>query len=72
MNILHIYLTFYGMNSLFKRKSSKGASGIGIWKNILEFISFFSIIVNIGILLLTSKQTEIILQKIYGENYSSF
>ena len=40
------------------RFKAEGASGIGVWKNILEFISMASIVVNCAIVLFTSKSVS--------------
>jgi hypothetical protein len=40
------------------RFTAEGASGIGVWKNILEFISMTSIVVNSAVVAFTSKSVS--------------
>ncbi len=46
-------LSFHSM-----RFRAEGASGIGVWKNILEFLSMTSIVVNSSVVAFTSKSVS--------------
>ena len=55
VNIFHIYFIYFSSTDHIKRTPSKERDSIGVWKYIFDFMTFASLVVNIGILVFTSE-----------------
>ena len=70
INILHANWIYNQMTTILKRRPSIEQSNLGIWKGIIKFITMSSIMFNVGIILLSSKSFEELLEKMAGEQFS--
>ena len=54
VNVSHIFFIYFSFSDHIKRTPSKERDSIGVWNYILSFMVFFSLVINVSILVFTS------------------
>ena len=72
-NLLEIFIKMNALSEVSRRFVAEGANGIGSWINIMEFMSFISIPINIAIIYFAADgpgTESTIVKKLAEENWS--